>query len=130
MLPDQLELALVKGARAVILTPRAHNPTGCSLSASRAAQLQDGSARYPQTLAIRRRPPCAGIRLPLVSGGLRKETTHRAIVRLMSKTLGPDFTPAIVAMIRYLSREATFTAQLRQSVGQPPVAVGFHSAPA
>lgn len=41
MQPDMLEIALQKGARAVILTPRAHNPTGCSLSASRAAQLQE-----------------------------------------------------------------------------------------
>ncbi len=30
--PDGLEEALRNGARAVILTPRAHNPTGCSLT--------------------------------------------------------------------------------------------------
>lgn len=32
MQPEKLEQALNRGARAVILTPRAHNPTGCSLS--------------------------------------------------------------------------------------------------
>lgn len=51
MQPEQLEQALSKSARAVILTPRAHNPTGCSLSAARAAAIQVLS-RYPQTLVI------------------------------------------------------------------------------
>lgn len=96
MLPDQLELALQKGARAVILTPRAHNPTGCSLSASRAAQLQEILARYPQTLVI------VDDHFALLSAChwypvIAKETTHWAVVRSMSKTLGPDLRPAIVA---------------------------------
>ena len=96
MLPDQLELALQKGARAVILTPRAHNPTGCSLSASRAAQLQEILARYPQTLVI------VDDHFALLSAChwypvIAKETTHWAVVRSMSKTLGPDLRLAIVA---------------------------------
>ncbi len=52
MQPEKLERALNQGARAVILTPRAHNPTGCSLSARRAAALQNMLARYPQVLVI------------------------------------------------------------------------------
>lgn len=96
MLPDQLELALQKGARAVILTPRAHNPTGCSLSASRAAQLQEILARYPQTLVI------VDDHFALLSACrwypvIAKETTHWAVIRSMSKTLGPDLRLAIVA---------------------------------
>ncbi|MDM3338566.1 MocR-like B6 salvage transcription factor PtsJ [Citrobacter sp. ESY80] len=94
--PDMLEIALQKGARAVILTPRAHNPTGCSLSASRAAQLQEILARYPQTLVI------VDDHFALLSACrwypvIAKETTHWAIVRSMSKTLGPDLRLAIVA---------------------------------
>lgn len=96
MQPDMLEIALQKGARAVILTPRAHNPTGCSLSASRAAQLQEILTRYPQTLVI------VDDHFALLSACrwypvIAKETTHWAIVRSMSKTLGPDLRLAIVA---------------------------------
>ena len=39
MQAEALERALAQGAQAVIVTPRAHNPTGCSLSAARADQL-------------------------------------------------------------------------------------------
>ncbi|WP_339355517.1 aminotransferase class I/II-fold pyridoxal phosphate-dependent enzyme, partial [Klebsiella pneumoniae] len=39
--PDGLEEALRNGARAVILTPRAHNPTGCSLTETRAHALRE-----------------------------------------------------------------------------------------
>ncbi|MBJ8401704.1 MULTISPECIES: transcriptional regulator PtsJ [Citrobacter] len=96
MQPDMLEAALQRGARAVILTPRAHNPTGCSLSASRAAQLQEILARYPQTLVI------VDDHFALLSAChwypvIAKETTHWAVVRSMSKTLGPDLRLAIVA---------------------------------
>jgi DNA-binding transcriptional MocR family regulator len=52
MLPDELELALRSGARAVILTPRAHNPTGCSFSEARAAAIREILAHYPQVLVI------------------------------------------------------------------------------
>ena len=50
--PDGPEEALRNGARAVILTPRAHNPTGCSLTETRAHALREVLARYPQVLAI------------------------------------------------------------------------------
>ncbi len=50
--PERLEEALRNGARAVILTPRAHNPTGCSLTPERAQAIRAVLARYPQTLAI------------------------------------------------------------------------------
>ncbi|WP_196209454.1 transcriptional regulator PtsJ [Citrobacter sp. Res13-Sevr-PEB04-36] len=96
MQPDRLELALQKGARAVILTPRAHNPTGCSLSATRAARLQEILARYPQTLVV------IDDHFALLSASpwhpvIAAQTKHWAIVRSMSKTLGPDLRLAIVA---------------------------------
>ncbi|MBA7966535.1 MocR-like B6 salvage transcription factor PtsJ [Citrobacter sp. RHBSTW-00671] len=96
MQPDMLEAALQRGARAVILTPRAHNPTGCSLSASRAAQLQKILARYPQVLVI------VDDHFALLSASrwhpvIATQTTHWAVVRSMSKTLGPDLRLAIVA---------------------------------
>ncbi|MEG1122902.1 MAG: transcriptional regulator PtsJ [Citrobacter sp.] len=96
MQPDMLELALQKGARAVILTPRAHNPTGCSLSAARAARLQEILAHYPQTLVI------IDDHFALLSASqwhpvIAAQTKHWSIVRSMSKTLGPDLRLAIVA---------------------------------
>ncbi|QLW73825.1 transcriptional regulator PtsJ [Citrobacter freundii] len=96
MQPDMLELALQKGARAVIITPRAHNPTGCSLSALRAARLQKILSRYPQTLVI------IDDHFALLSASplypvIAPQTKHWAVICSMSKTLGPDLRLAIVA---------------------------------
>ncbi|BCL49575.1 MULTISPECIES: transcriptional regulator PtsJ [Citrobacter] len=96
MQPEMLEQALKNGARAVILTPRAHNPTGCSLSASRAAALQNIAAKYPQALVI------IDDHFALLSSSpwhpvIAPETLHWSVVRSMSKTLGPDLRLAIVA---------------------------------
>ena len=96
MLPEMLELALSKGARAVILTPRAHNPTGYSLSKARAAALQKILSRYPQVLVI------IDDHFALLSSAtwypvISAQTLHWAVVRSMSKTLGPDLRLAFVA---------------------------------
>lgn len=96
MQPEMLEQALKNGARAVILTPRAHNPTGCSLSASRAAALQNIVAKYPQALVI------IDDHFALLSSSpwhpvIAPETLHWSVVRSMSKTLGPDLRLAIIA---------------------------------
>lgn len=96
MQPEMLERALENGARAVILTPRAHNPTGCSLSAARAASLQALLAKYPQTLVI------IDDHFALLSAScwhpvISAQTKHWAVIRSMSKTLGPDLRLAIVA---------------------------------
>lgn len=96
MQPDRLEQALRLGARAVIITPRAHNPTGCSLSATRAAAIQNILARYPQVLVI------VDDHFSLLSASawhpvIAAETLRWAVVRSMSKTLGPDLRLAIVA---------------------------------
>ena len=96
MNPEKLEAALRNGARAVILTPRAHNPTGCSLTPARAEALRAVLARYPQVLAIvdDHFAPLSSVhwRNPLPEGIQRW-----ALVRSMSKTLGPDLRLAIVA---------------------------------
>ncbi|EGW3951978.1 transcriptional regulator PtsJ [Salmonella enterica subsp. enterica serovar Enteritidis] len=96
MQPEKLEQALNQGARAVILTPRAHNPTGCSLSARRAAALQNILARYPQVVVI------IDDHFALLSSSpwqpvIAQTTQHWAVIRSVSKTLGPDLRLAIVA---------------------------------
>lgn len=96
MLPESLRAALDAGVRAVICTPRAHNPTGASLTPERAAALRDVLADYPQVLVIEddhfsllARAPYASI---IGEGQLRW-----ALVRSMSKALGPDMRIALVA---------------------------------
>jgi DNA-binding transcriptional MocR family regulator len=93
--PDGLEEALRNGARAVILTPRAHNPTGCSLTETRAHALREVLARYPQVLAI------VDDHFALLSAtpwhSLPASTQRWALVRSMSKTLGPDLRLAFIA---------------------------------
>ena len=106
MSPEMLEQALSKGARAVILTPRAHNPTGYSLSQARAAALQEIISRYPQVLVI------IDDHFALLSSAtwypvISPQTLHWAIVRSMSKTLGPDLRLAFVAS------DAATSAKLR-----------------
>ncbi|WP_052282361.1 transcriptional regulator PtsJ [Kluyvera genomosp. 1] len=106
MRPEMLEQALNKGARAVILTPRAHNPTGYSLSQARAAALEEILSRYPQVLVIvddHFAPLSSAAWYPVIS----PQTLHWAIVRSMSKTLGPDLRLAFVAS------DAATSAKLR-----------------
>lgn len=50
--PGSLQAALEAGAMAVLLTPRAHNPTGVSWDAQRRAALADVLAASPDVLAI------------------------------------------------------------------------------
>ncbi|MEU2723250.1 aminotransferase class I/II-fold pyridoxal phosphate-dependent enzyme [Streptomyces smyrnaeus] len=96
MRPDGLRAALEGGARAVVCTPRAHNPTGASLTAERAADLRAVLAHHPQVLvieddhfsAVSTRPYCR----------ITPTTTARwALVRSVSKFLGPDLRLALVA---------------------------------
>ncbi|WP_142502364.1 transcriptional regulator PtsJ [Klebsiella sp. 2680] len=96
MQPDALEKALSNGARAVMITPRAHNPTGCSLNATRARKIRQILARYPQVLVIIDDHFALLSATPWYSP-LSPETKRWALVRSLSKTLGPDMRLAIVA---------------------------------
>lgn len=96
MVPQSLEQALAGGVRALILTPRAHNPTGCSLSRGRARQIEHILARYPEVLLMiddhfwmLASSPYRNVIPP---GHLRW-----ALIRSVSKGLGPDLRVALVA---------------------------------
>ncbi len=96
MSPDGLERALRAGARAVICTPRAQNPTGASLTGERAAALRDVLARHPQVLVIEDDHFWA------LSGAAYHRITPAemprwALVRSVAKFLGPDLRLAFVA---------------------------------
>lgn len=87
-LPDAVARALRGGARAVIVTDRAQNPTGGCVSAERAAALRAVLAAHPDVLLIEddhghgivAEPPH-----PLATGA-----GHWVFVRSVAKAYGPD----------------------------------------
>lgn len=96
MLPKGLEQALAQGAQAVILTPRAQNPTGVSLSALRKNKLRAVLERYPHTLVI------ADDHFSLLAASNYQDVIppaarRWALIRSMSKIFGPDLRFAFVA---------------------------------
>ncbi|QKJ19467.1 aminotransferase class I/II-fold pyridoxal phosphate-dependent enzyme [Microbacterium hominis] len=91
-----LRAALEQGVRAVICTPRAHNPTGASLTAARAAQLQEVLSDHPYVLVIEDDHFSMLSRQPfhsVIGPGQRRW----ALIRSVSKFLGPDMCLAVVA---------------------------------
>lgn len=96
MTPAGLRAALADGVRAIVCTPRAQNPTGVSLSAERAAELREILAEHPYVLVIEDDHFSALSAEPFHSiVGPR----HRrfALVRSVSKFLGPDMCLAVTA---------------------------------
>ncbi|PRB08696.1 aminotransferase class I/II-fold pyridoxal phosphate-dependent enzyme, partial [Microbacterium sp. MYb62] len=96
MTVDGLRSALEAGVRAVICTPRAQNPTGASLTASRAAELRAVLADHPYVLIIE------DDHFSMLSQRHYESLigpAHRrfALVRSVSKFLGPDMCLAIAA---------------------------------
>lgn len=97
MTVEGLRAALVdQRARAVILTPRAHNPTGVSLAAARAAELRAVLADFPEVLVIE--DDYLSITSTAPYRRVTPETTaHWALIRSFAKSLGPDLRLAVVA---------------------------------
>ena len=85
-----------EGAQAVIITPRAHNPTGCSLGASRAKALRAVLARHPHVLVIVDDHFALLAQAPY-HDVIPKNAQRWALVRSLSKALGPDLRLAFVA---------------------------------
>lgn len=96
MRADGLEQALAQGAQAVIVTPRAHNPTGCSLSAARARKLRAVLARHPHVLVIAD-DHFSQLAVSDYCDVIPPAARHWALVRSVSKMLGPDLRLAFVA---------------------------------
>ncbi|WP_139416993.1 aminotransferase class I/II-fold pyridoxal phosphate-dependent enzyme [Agromyces laixinhei] len=96
MTVEGLRAALEQGVRAVICTPRAQNPTGASLSERRAAELRAVLGEHPYVLVIEDDHYSLLSQLPhhsLIGAGHRRW----ALVRSVSKFLGPDMCLAVTA---------------------------------
>ncbi|MDR6866677.1 DNA-binding transcriptional MocR family regulator [Microbacterium resistens] len=91
-----LRAALDAGARAIVCTPRAHNPTGISLSERRAAELRAVLERAPHVLVIEDDHYSLLSRRPYHSV-VPEGHARWALVRSMSKFLGPDLRLALLA---------------------------------
>lgn len=106
MTVNGLRAAIDAGARTVVCTPRAHNPTGISLSARRAQELRAVFAEAPHVLIIEDDHYSLLSRRPYHSV-IPEGHPRWALVRSMSKFLGPDLRLALLAS------DADTAAQLR-----------------
>ncbi|QNP62210.1 aminotransferase class I/II-fold pyridoxal phosphate-dependent enzyme [Streptomyces genisteinicus] len=93
-LPADLERALAGGARAVVVTDRAQNPTGAAVTAARAAALREVLGRHPDTLLVEDDHGHAIVAQELHALG--GTTAHWAFVRSTAKAYGPDLRLAVV----------------------------------
>ncbi|MFD3927503.1 aminotransferase class I/II-fold pyridoxal phosphate-dependent enzyme [Streptomyces sp. NPDC058614] len=92
--PDDVRRALGAGARALIVTDRAQNPTGAAVSATRARALRSVLEEYPGTLLIEDDHGHRIVDLPLHP--LAGTTRHWVLVRSVAKAYGPDLRLAVL----------------------------------
>ncbi|HDS1220438.1 transcriptional regulator PtsJ [Stenotrophomonas sp. TWI143] len=107
-----LRRALEAGARAVLLTPRAHNPTGASLDAKRARALRQLLAGYPQ-VAVLIDDHYALLSQQAYHSVLPVDGRRWALLRSLSKPLGPDLRLAWLAC----DEETAVRLRLRLAAG-------------
>jgi DNA-binding transcriptional MocR family regulator len=91
-----LSAALEQGVRAIVCTPRAQNPTGASVSERRAVALREVLREHPYVLVIEDDHFSLLSRTPfrsLIGAGHKRW----ALVRSVSKFLGPDMCLAVTA---------------------------------
>jgi DNA-binding transcriptional MocR family regulator len=111
MRPDALAEA-IDSVRAVVIAPRAQNPTGAAVDAGRAAELRTVLDRSPDVLVVEddHGGLIAGVPLESVGSGRRRW----AYVQSVSKSLGPDLRLAVmvgdeVTTRRVLARQSAGT---------------------
>jgi DNA-binding transcriptional MocR family regulator len=93
--PEALARAIGNGCQAALFVPRAQSPTGAAWDSRRAAEVASALARSPDLLVLEddHAAEVAGAPARTVTSGRQKW----AVIRSVSKTLGPDLRFAIVA---------------------------------
>ena len=92
--PEDVRRALESGARALIVTDRAQNPTGASVTAARARALRAVLEGHPDILLVEDDHGHGIVDLPLHP--LAGVTRHWAFVRSVAKAYGPDLRLAVL----------------------------------
>ena len=110
--PDAFERALGTRIHAVILSPRAHNPTGAVMTPSRVVDLARIVRRRPQVVLIEidSAGPVSGVPASTLVDATRP---HWAVIRSTSKFLNPDLRLALMAA----DALTTARVQRRQALG-------------
>jgi DNA-binding transcriptional MocR family regulator len=93
--PGQLESA-IRSCSAIVVTPRAQNPSGAALTERRARALRRIIAKHPDVLVIEDDHAGAVAGAGYVSL-IGRATERWAVVRSVSKSLGPDLRVALLA---------------------------------
>ncbi|MEU1484860.1 aminotransferase class I/II-fold pyridoxal phosphate-dependent enzyme [Streptomyces sp. NPDC005752] len=93
-LPGDVERALGAGAKALVVTDRAQNPTGAAVGRLRADELRSVLAEHPGVLLIEDDHGHAIVDLPVHP--LAGVTERWAFVRSVSKAYGPDLRLAVL----------------------------------
>lgn len=92
--PDDVRRALEVGARALIVTDRAQNPTGAAVGAARARALRSVLKEHPDVLLVEDDHGHRIVDLPLHP--LAGVTRDWAFVRSVAKAYGPDLRLAVL----------------------------------
>jgi DNA-binding transcriptional MocR family regulator len=96
MLPGPFAAAIERGAGAIIVTPRAQNPTGAALTPGRAAELADLARDRPDLLVLEDDHMGEAAGAPAVSIAADPGPGSWSVVRSVSKSLGNDLRLAVV----------------------------------
>lgn len=93
--PSALEQVLRQRVRALIVTPQAHNPTGASITETRARELRQVLRQAPEILVIQDDYFSLVVQQPpnWIAG---PERTRWAAVRSLAKCFGPDLRVCLV----------------------------------